>query len=482
MTNNNIKLLVNDALFPSRRAIEQLTKISGDDRVFKPVVALSDIHDKEDNDYPTGVVVASERHIFPEIMVSGPNCGMRVIGTGLDYQDINERGIDKLFSSFVDNIRTKSLMGEPLKDSDVFGIFKKGAKWAVNKYGIPEEEINNIEFNGNAFGGADITEKDIERSVPSDIIRVAKYRLGLLGGGNHFLEMQRVGKIFDGTKAESLGLKLNNICFFIHSGSGGVGAAVSHIYSPRSLGSREIKMHAFVYAQWLKFLFNSNKRRYIKKIAEHVVSGKSRLFALEENSAEAVQYLTAINCAANFAYANRTYMAHQIRKIVSGQFNIKEKEVRTVYDVSHMSIRKESFKNKPLWIHRTGAVRAYPAEALDSRSSYKYTGEPIFLPSSMGGCTYVCVSTLKNDITYFSMGHGAGRLSRDRITHIPKDREELCRELESNSVKLYKGLSRKIVKQSPSCFKDIEATIKYLEGEGLIKVVAKLEPIGVLKG
>jgi len=270
MTNNNIKLLVNDALFPSRRAIEQLTRISGDDRVFKPVVALSDIHDKEDNDYPTGVVVASERYIFPEIMVSGPNCGMRVIGTELDHHDINERETDKLFLSFVDNIRTKSLVGEPLKDSDVFEIFKKGAKWAVNKYGIPEEEISSMEFNGNAFGGAEVTENDIERSVPSDIIRVAKYRLGLLGGGNHFLEMQRVGKIFDGAKAGSLGLKLNKVCFFIHSGSGGVGAAVSHIYSPRSLRAREIKMHAFVYAQWLKFLFNSSKRRYIRLSLIHI--------------------------------------------------------------------------------------------------------------------------------------------------------------------------------------------------------------------
>ncbi len=361
-------------------------------------------------------------------------------------------------------------------------LFKKGAKWVIDKYDIPKDEINNLEMNGNAFTCAEITEKDIEQSIPSDILHIAKYRLGLLGGGNHFLEMQHVAEVFDSAKAESLGLKTNKLCFFIHTGSGGVGAAISHIYSPRSFKSREMKMHAFVYGQWLKSFFNKNRREYIKKIASHIKSRKKCLFALEENSAKANQYLTAINCAANFAYANRTHITNQVREIISKQFNIKGEDVKTIYDASHMSIRREPFKDKQLWVHRAGAVRAYPSGLLPARSPYRDTGEPIFLPSSMGGCTYVCVSTLKNDVTYFSMGHGVGRLSDDKITHIPKDREELCRELASNSIKLYKGLSRKIVKQSPSCFKDIEVTIKYLEGEGLIRVVAKLEPTGVLKG
>jgi len=338
-----------------------------------------------------------------------------------------------------------------------------------------------MEVGGDAFRGCVPEEADIRDAIAPFALALTRSRLGMLGSGNHFLEMQRIDKVFHDYGA-FIGLREGHFAFLMHTGSGGIGAMVSHLYSPRSVTSRQLKMHGFVCLEWLKAMTHRKRRRIIAKIISHAMGDRKKLFSFPAESEEAHLYLTALRAAANFAYANRTFIGNQLRQTISDYFDIKEEEIQVLRDASHMSIQKERINNESLWLHRSGAVQAYPAGLCGVDSPFYETGQPVFLPGSMGDATYLCVATEKNDQTYFSMGHGAGRLASDAISHIPKDRDALVEELSRRSIRMYKGLSKKIIKQAPSCFKNIDRTVEYLEGQGLVKKVAKLTPVAVLKG
>jgi len=482
INNNGIKIIAENDLMPSERAISQLEEIARDERVKKPVLGLVDIHDKKENDYPTGMVTVSNNHIFPQLMLSGPNCGMRMITTPISQDMFSEKDIDNLFRRLSEKIYINPLLGERLSKREIIDVIKTGASWVENKYHNTDADVKNIESQGNAFRGIDIDEKTIREALPKSIIDISRYRMGIMGTGNHFFELQVVEEVFDERAANLFSVKEGNFCFLMHSGSGGFGAMVNHLYSPRTFSSRDKKMHTFVIVEWLKSFFNNKRRKYLIEMFRHSINKENHLFGLEEGTDLADILLTSIRAAHNFGYANRAFIAMKIKEVISQQYGIKQEALKTLYDVSHMSINKEVHDNEYLWVHRTGAVRALSAAALPEDSSFKQTGTPIFLPGSMGDATYICVSTDNNSRTYFSAGHGAGRLPEDRIGRRSMNRNELVAYLEDNSVKLYRGNTKRIIKQDPRCFKDIHGTVEYLEECKLARKVARLKPVAVLKG
>lgn len=241
-------------------------------------------------------------------------------------------------------------------------------------------------------------------------------------------------------------------------------------------------MSAYVAAEWFRSMFDPVRRRYIKKVVDHIINGKKGLFGLEAGSEEAELYLTAIRASANFAYANRAFISRNIRRSASESLGIEPKEIKTLYDLSHMSIEKETYGDGAVWVHRTGGVRALPPGLLPEGSVFKETGTPVFLPGSMGSATYIGVATEKNKETFYSVSHGTGRLPEDKIKARAENREELVKYLKERSITLYKGEQKRIVKQDPRCFKDVDKAAGYLEDSRFLKKVAKMRPIAVLKG
>jgi len=479
---DSIKIFAPEDLFPSERAYRQLSAIIQDNRIRKPVLGLIDIHDKKGNDFPTGIVVASPDHIFPQLMVSGPNCGMRMITTPLHLKGFGDDDINRLFTDLSKTLHTSSFLGSRLSDQEIMDIMLLGANWVYRKFPGQGDESANIELNGNAFSGVRVDEEMIHAAVPKTVIDISKHRMGILGRGNHFLELQVVDTIFDKALADSFSLSNGQLVFLMHSGSGGLGAILSHLYSPNSFEARELKMHALMLAEWLKSLGHTKRRNYIKNMLNYIIHKKTPLFGLQEGSELANLYLTAIRASSNFGYANRTYIGMQIKESFARCTGANRRDAKTLYDVSHMSINKESHNGEFLWIHRTGGVRALSSGVLPDDDIFKKTGVPVLLPGSMGSSTYVCVSLDSNSKSLYSVSHGAGRISKSEIEASSCDREELLDYMNSLSVKLYGGNSKNIIKQDPRCFKNMDKAVSYLETEGLTKKVARLKPVAVLKG
>lgn len=477
-----VALYVNDEIAPSERAIEQLYRIAREEGLKGPVIALPDIHDKKENDFPTGVVAASRTKIYPQILVSGVNCGMRMIKTPLLFKDLKEEDVDSLFLDFVRQIKTRGYASKILSFKEIIDILRKGACWVVDRNGSSPEELDSIEQGGNAFGRREVTPDEVLAVLPKPVIDIARFRLGFLGKGNHFLEMQAVEEIFDNDAASEFGLKKDQVVFLLHSGSGGFGSIVGHFYTPRERYTEELKMRLFIMMQRANSLWSRQRRGYIGRLLRYRYSKRGDIFSLEAGSPPAESYLSGLSAAANFGYANRQYLSDQVRTILKKRFSLKKESLSTLYDMSHISINREPHGGTDLWVHRSGASRAFSADRLSSSSRFKKTGEPVFLPGSMGDATYLCVSLSGNSRTFFSAGHGAGRRPMDEISSFAGTPAELKEKLLRRKVRLYKGLSKGITRQDPGCFKDIEAAVRVYTGNGFLRPVLKTRPVAVLKG
>lgn len=306
--------------------------------------------------------------------------------------------------------------------------------------------------------------------------------MGFLGKGNHFLELQRVSGILDAAAARAWGVEEDALVFLLHCGSGGVGSLVGHFYTPRPAYTRAVKMRGFVALERVRSSFRGRRRRYVKRLLRHLASGKRALFHLDAESEEGRTYLAAIRAVANFGFANRTALDAQVRKTISDTLGARPGEMRVLYDMSHVSIMEEEHYGERLWIHRSGASRAFPSAKLSGDSPFKATGEPIFLPGSMGDATYLCAPLDGSLKTFCSSSHGAGRKPQDQISEKPRTREELAAKLRKRNVVLYKGFSKGIVNQDPDCFKSVETVVRVMREAQLAKPVARLEPVAVLKG
>ncbi|MBF0215753.1 MAG: RtcB family protein [Candidatus Omnitrophica bacterium] len=478
---DKVAIYTPDELMPSERALVQLALIASDKRIASPVVGLIDIHDKFDNDFPTGAVAVSPGHIFPQLMVSGPNCGMRMLELPFTNDRVTPVRMNELFSKLADSICLGSLTEEKLALSDVKGIMREGAGWVLARYKDCPDDLDNVELRGNAFNGVPGADSLLEDAVPKHVMELSRRRLGILGGGNHFIELQTVEEVFDEKNAGVLGIKKNGCYILAHSGSGGFGAMLTNLYSPRTLGAREPLMLGFVAVERMLSSFNRSRLGLFREMMFRTRDGECPLFGLEAGSSSAGLYLSALMGGANFAYANRALISYKIKKAVSGIFGPETKEVRTLYDLSHMSINLERHSGSDMWVHRTGGVRALPPGKATG-TPFEDTGTPVFLPGSMGDPTYISLAMEGNSRTYNSAGHGSGRIRKDKIGEVSSTREELVDLLKGRGITLYKGNSKKIVRQDPRCFKNVGLAADYLSTIGLARKVAKLKPLAVLKG
>lgn len=287
-------------------------------------------------------------------------------------------------------------------------------------------------------------------------------QLGTLGAGNHFLEVQYVDEIFDKAAAEKLGLFEGQVTVMIHCGSRGLGHQVC--------------------TDFLKVMEQASKKYGI-------YLPDRELACAPVSSEEAQRYFRAMKAAANFAWANRQTIMHRTREAFMAFFKLSRRDLglELLYDVAHNIAKIEQHtvggKNVELMVHRKGATRAFPPGHPELTGVFKHTGQPVLIPGDMGRASYVLLGTQKAmEETFGSTCHGAGRLlSRHQAVKRAKGRA-IWRELEDQGIVALSASRRTLAEEMSDAYKNISDVVDAVHGAGISRKVARLRPLGVVKG
>ncbi|MGA1824053.1 MAG: RtcB family protein [bacterium] len=419
-------------------------------------MAMPDIH--WGYGFPIGGVAAfdcDEGIISPGGVGYDINCGVRLLRSNLDRHHIKDKIknlIDKIFRTIPSGVGSKR-KDLKLNQKDEKAVLQEGAQWAIRKgYGVTRD-IECTEEHG-CIPHADpelISNRALERG---------KSQLGTLGSGNHFIEIGYISEIYDKQIAASLGLGLDGITIIIHSGSRGLGHQICD--------------------DFIKVMLKSSEKYGIDL-------PDRQLCCAPLNSQEGKNYLAAMACAANFAFANRQLMAHWVRESFEHIMGEKDLGLDLIYDVCHNIAKFEDFiidgEKRKVCVHRKGATRAFPPGHPGIGKMYRHIGQPVLIPGDMGRYSYVLVGTdqaLKE--TFGSTCHGAGRImSRRQAKKHGKD-HTTEKELFDKGI-LIRAASRNTIKEElPEAYKDVADVVNVVQGAGLSKKVVKLTPLAVVKG
>ncbi len=377
--------------------------------------------------------------------------------SGLERQEVRGH-IRKLVETLFRNIPCG--IGSKRKDlrlskAELKKVLVKGAGWAVKQgFGL-EEDPEYIE-EGGCIQGADpdlISDRALERG---------RAQLGTLGSGNHFVEVGYVDEVYDEHAAKDLGLFLDQVTIIIHTGSRGLGHQVCDDY--------------------IKILMKSTQKYGIEL-------PDRQLCCAPIASEEGRQYLAAMAGAANYAFANRQIIFHWVRESFERVFQMSSERLglRLIYDVCHNIAKIETHrvdgKERKLCVHRKGATRAFPPHHPDTPLAYKDVGQPVLIPGDMGRYSYVLVGTEQAMAeTFGSTCHGAGRvMSRKQAMRVSKGRA-IIRELEDQGITVRSAGKTTVREEIPEAYKDVSQVVEVVSGAGISKKVARLRPMGVIKG
>jgi tRNA-splicing ligase RtcB (3'-phosphate/5'-hydroxy nucleic acid ligase) len=440
------------------QALEQVRNVATLPGIVGPSIAMPDIH--WGYGFPIGGVAAfdaEEGVVSPGGVGYDINCGVRLLRSALRVEDLRPRMkelVDRLYHNVPAGVGS---MRKDLKLSlqQERRVLEQGARWAVSQGFGSEEDLRHCEAGGT-LPGADpelISERALERG---------RAQLGTLGSGNHFLEVQQVERIGDAEAAEALGLFPGQITVSIHTGSRGFGYQVCDDFLRTMLRAS------------LKYGIELPDRQ---------------LCCAPLGSPEGRQYLAAMACAANFAFANRQLITAWVRESFEQVLGQSPGELRLslIYDVCHNIAKWETHsvggRERKLCVHRKGATRAFPPGHPETPELYRQVGQPVLIPGDMGRCSYVLVGTAGAFAeTYGSTCHGAGRLlSRHAAKKAARGRN-IEAELAAQGILVRAATRATVAEELPEAYKDVSEVVEIVERAGIGKIVARLKPLAVVKG
>jgi len=436
-------------------ALQQLANVATLPGIVKHALAMPDIH--WGYGFPIGGVAAfslEDGVISPGGVGFDINCGVRLLTTPVSLQDINNRKkdlIDQLFNVVPTGVGAKSSQKIPSHALDEMMI--KGARWAVeNGYGN-ERDLVRCEETGGMKGSSvkTVSAKARQRGIPQG---------GTLGSGNHFLELQVVREIFDPVAAKAFGIHDGQVCCMIHCGSRGLGHQVC--------------------TDHLKLLETATKKYQIKL-------PDRQLACAPISSPEGSDYFSAMASSANYAWANRQLITHAVREVLSKMFGIGYDEMPLVYDVAHNVAKIEEHrvdgKRMQVCVHRKGATRAFGPGSADLPSDLSTIGQPVIIPGSMGTSSYVlCGTVTAMDKTFGSTCHGAGRVMSRSQAKKRLSGKEVAANLAKEGIIVRAPHENAIADEAPDVYKPSDEVVNVVHDAGISRLVARLTPIGVIKG
>lgn len=434
-------------------SIEQLINVAGLPGIIGYVVAMPDMH--QGYGFPIGGVAAFDAEkgiISPGGVGYDINCGVRVLLTDLDREMIGKESV-QLNNSLYSAIPTGAGLGGLVKlnDSLMERVLHEGAHWAAKNGFGDTHDLNAIEDNGT-----------LECNDLSVVSRRARDRgmheLGSLGSGNHFLEIGYIDTIFDNDTALRWGIRQDQVVVQLHCGSRGLGHQVCTDYVKlfqRSIIDQKIQLpdRELVYAPFA--------------------------------SSDGKDYFNAMNAAANFAFANREVLTNTVRNVFDRVLK-KHVTIRLLYDVTHNIAKKETVtyngKSYTAVVHRKGATRAF-GPGHHPGHVYNETGQPVLIPGTMGTHSYICVGTPEAEAeTFGSACHGAGRaMSRSAALRSFNGRE-ITDKLSHKGISVQTGSIKGLAEEAPQAYKDVRDVVRIVADEGIVRQVARIRPIAVIKG
>ena len=493
--NRIINYIMGGNIKPDKKSLDILTAMSKQEGI-RSIIVLPDIHYKHSYHTPTGVAVFTEDKIFPKFV--NPNCGISLIAIPFKRKDLTNKQIDEIFNFLQKEITVATRLKPNISLEELKSILLKGAEPVYNKYGLDKTCLKNIENKGNIFSGRNKTIQKIISALPKEAIEMGMRSFGVLGYGNHFLEMQRVKKILNPQTARKFGLEKDQLCIMLHSDSRAFGRVVHDHYSKKAeklFGLHNIykKVHYKIVSSkavpgtikklFEKFNYYANRLKstlYLKlDFLRHGLSAKFGSISTKEKYTQ--NFIDATQSAINFGYANRAYMTSLVQKAFQKVINKKIK-LNILYDCNHDSLQQENIDGKLLWAHRNGASTAYPKKHYPHHPIFSQTGQPIPIPGCLGGASFLCAALTSSKKSMYSSPHGAGRKFDRPEARGKFKRKDVLKNLKSSGLKIYDYGKGNTGEESPSAFKNIHNVIKIVEDHGIAKPVVEMEPVAVLKG
>ncbi len=409
--------------------------------------------------FPVGGVAAFDAEngiISPGAVGFDINCGVRLIKTNLTEKDLKgniTQLSDALFKNVPTGVGSKLNLG--FTQSDLEKVAHEGAEYAIGKGFGMESDTESIEENGR-LAGADF--KEVSKEAKSRGLN----QLGTLGAGNHFLEVQKVEKIFDEKIAKAYGLEENQVVIMVHTGSRGFGHQIC--------------------SDFLRTLVTYQQEHNISIVDKE-------LSYAHIGSKEANSYIKAMNCAVNFAFTNRQMITHLVRKSFSEVFGRSADALgmELLYDVAHNIAKPEMHtfegKKRMLYIHRKGATRAYPKGLAEVPRKYRAVGQPVIIPGSMSTGSYVlCGMEGSMTESFGSACHGSGRvMSRHQaMRDIPASKT--FESLKAKHIEIRVKTRKLISEEAEWAYKNPDDVVSVVERANLAKIVSKNKPMIVIKG
>jgi tRNA-splicing ligase RtcB (3'-phosphate/5'-hydroxy nucleic acid ligase) len=437
------------AAIATDRSLEQLANVATLPGIVDAAIAMPDIH--QGYGFPVGGIAATE---LPDGVVSPGgvgydiNCGVRLLTLHLTDAELGPR--------------RESLVHE-ISRSVPAGAGKHGA------LSLGARELDRVLVEGPRALD-DVRDDDIERTEsggrlegadPSAVSERAHVRggdqLGTMGSGNHFVELQLVEDVLDDVTAATYGLARGQLTILIHSGSRGLGHQVCTDYV------REMDARLPSY---------------------RITLPDRQLACAPASSPEGRRYLAAMAAAANYAWANRQAIADRVRLAVGAVLGSQAAaDTRQVYDVAHNVAKVETHGGRSLCVHRKGATRAFPAGSEEIPAAYRSVGQPVFIPGSMGTASFVLAGEPgAMERSFGTTCHGAGRRMSRTAARKRISGGELRRELEVRGIVVRCPSPKGLAEEAPFAYKDVDRVVRVVEQAGLARRVARLVPIGVVKG
>lgn len=435
-------------------SLEQAMNVATLPGIVGPSLAMPDIH--QGYGFPIGGVAAMDWEtgvVSPGGVGFDINCGVRLVRTTLAAEEVRPRMrelVDQVFRDVPCGTGGEGpvRINKPQLDQ----VLAKGAEWMVeNGYGEPRD-AEFTEERGRMEGAdpGQVSERAKERGRP---------QLGTLGSGNHFLEIQRVERVFDTEAARAMGMEEGQAVVLIHCGSRGLGHQVCTDYLAQ---------------------MGAAMKRY------QITLPDRQLACVPIHSPEGQAYLGAMRAAANFAWANRQAILHFLRGSFERIFG-RQVRLDLVYDVCHNIAKRERHRVegevRDVLVHRKGATRAFPPGHRDLPDSYRHIGQPVLIPGSMGTASWVLTGAEgAMQETFGSVCHGAGRLMSRTAARQGRNAREVQKRLEEQGILVRSETRDGILEEVPEAYKDVDEVIEVVHQAGLACKVARLRPMGVIKG
>jgi tRNA-splicing ligase RtcB len=439
------------------RTLQQAVNASELPGIVGDVLLMPDAH--EGYGFPVGGVVAFDSEtgiISPGAVGYDINCGIRLIKTNLTEDDVKPKLnalLDSMFKNVPSGVGSRLRTG--MSQADLERIAVDGVRYAFEKGYGAEEDLKRVEEDG-VMDGADFSK------VSDDAKKRGIDELGTLGAGNHFLEVQRIDSIFDEKTAKAYGLFKGQIVVMVHCGSRGFGHQICSDY--------------------LRSLVGYQARNNIRLVDRELSYARI-------GDREADDYLSAMKCAVNYAFANRHMITHAVRKSFESVFGKSSDALGmdVLYDVAHNIAKLEEHsvagKRTKVYVHRKGATRAFAKGRREVPEEYRGTGQPVLIPGSMGTASYVlCGLEGAMRDTFGTTCHGSGRvMSRSQaLREITVSRT--LESLKSKGIALRVRSQKLISEESEWVYKDVDEVVGVVAKAGISNIVSRNLPIGVIKG